>query len=70
MTNHNMNIERKRFVRRKLSGKPCAICGLDIKREDFSIDHIIPISKGGRNILKNLQPAHKWCNLEKGNKHV
>jgi 5-methylcytosine-specific restriction endonuclease McrA len=33
-----------------------------------SIDHIIPISRGGLHKVENLQLAHYRCNLKKHNK--
>lgn len=33
-----------------------------------SIDHIVPLSAGGRHELANLQLAHYRCNLSKGNR--
>jgi 5-methylcytosine-specific restriction endonuclease McrA len=32
------------------------------------IDHIVPIAKGGPDILDNVRPAHAFCNLSKGSK--
>ena len=47
----------------------CSICRKDIRfREDLSVDHITPRSKGGTSSFDNLQPAHKRCNQKKGNK--
>ena len=54
----------------------CGICGLpvdkDLKSPDpmsKTIDHIIPVSKGGHpSDLANLQLAHRCCNRQKGNK--
>ena len=54
----------------------CGICG---KPVDFSfknphplaptVDHIIPVSKGGHpSDLSNLQLAHRCCNREKSDK--
>lgn len=53
----------------------CQICGILTKREggkyspDYpTIDHIIPISKGGQHIASNLQCACLRCNMSKGAK--
>lgn len=43
----------------------CAICGKYVPFADFTVDHIIPISKGGTNDMNNLQCACKTCNLIK-----
>jgi len=46
---------------KKQKGK-CPHCGLHFKCEDsMEIDHIIPRSKGGKDIYKNLQLLHKHC---------
>lgn len=34
----------------------------------MTIDHFIPLAKGGSNHIRNLRLAHKKCNLEKGNR--
>ena len=33
----------------------------------MTIDHIVPLSKGGRHEYANVQPAHSLCNHVKGN---
>lgn len=43
----------------------CGICGKPIDFEDMTVDHKIPISKGGANEFSNLQPACHCCNLIK-----
>ena len=48
-------------------GKRCAICGKKIKSlDDLTIDHIVPLAEGGKNVLENYQLAHKACNEAKG----
>ena len=55
----------------------CGICHHSIDTtlnypdpKSFSVDHIIPLSKGGSERIENLQPAHLACNLAKGNSYV
>ena len=53
----------------------CNICGdpidVSLRKPDLmcrSIDHIIPLSKGGTHTQDNLAWVHLLCNLRKGNK--
>ncbi len=48
----------------------CGICSKLCIREDASIDHVIPISKGGAHIWDNVQLAHLLCNIRKGSKII
>lgn len=47
----------------------CQICGRYMP-DGFGlhIDHIVPISKGGRSVPENLQVLCAKCNLSKSNK--
>ena len=44
------------------SGCRCQICGRLITYNDFTIDHIIPLAKGGTNDMSNLQSSCVRCN--------
>ena len=54
----------------------CALCGKRV-RPDWnhlhnlypSIEHIIPIARGGSHTWDNVQLAHRVCNSRKGTKH-
>ena len=50
-----------------IKNQPCLMCG---STENVHIDHIIPISKGGRHAIGNLQPLCKPCNTAKSNKYM
>ena len=52
-------------VRKK--SRYCAICGKLINDEEYSVDHVIPISRGGNNSFENLRPVHRRCNMIKDN---
>lgn len=55
-------------------GGACGICHLPIDknatdlRNKFSIDHIIPITRGGQHTMANVQSAHFSCNATKSTK--
>ena len=61
----------RKFIRKQLinsKGAVCALCGKPITNmKDCTIDHIIPISKGGLTTIENCQLAHFKCNQERGN---
>ncbi|SRR6266404_3533364 len=46
----------------------CAYCKADLDGQSLTIDHRIPLSKGGSNWLANLVPACRPCNSRKGAK--
>jgi 5-methylcytosine-specific restriction endonuclease McrA len=46
-------------------GFVCQLCTLAVEPEDVSLDHRIPLSKGGPTTYENLQVAHRRCNSGK-----
>ncbi len=59
---------KMRFSIYERDGHRCCNCGRSGRYEDLEIDHIIPISKGGKSTYDNLQTLCHKCNVEKGNK--
>lgn len=62
-------IQFSRSVRERVFSKYggiCQICGKPVCAWQISIDHIIPLSKGGTNDEGNLQLTHEFCNKAKG----
>lgn len=55
-----------RDLRRLYGAKTCAVCGQ--AGGPIHIDHIIPLARGGRHSIGNLQPLCPGCNLSKGPK--
>lgn len=44
-------------------GNRCACCG---KESKLTVDHVIPLIKGGTNSIDNIQPLCQSCNSKKG----
>jgi len=53
--------------KKAMKDKLCYLCGITPSKH---IDHIIPISKGGRWSVGNLAGACKSCNSSKNNKYL
>lgn len=61
--------KNKDFVHKR-DNYTCYYCGEKFERNELHIDHIIPKSKGGKDILENFVSACIKCNLIKGNLSV
>ena len=45
----------------------CACCG---EKKPLTVDHVIPLSRGGSNAIENIQPLCRTCNSSKKDKHI
>jgi len=62
-----------RFTRRnvyKRDGNRCQYCGKKFKSEDLNLDHVIPVSRGGKDSWYNVVCSCVPCNLRKGDKSL
>lgn len=57
---------RKNIYRR--DNNTCQYCGKKSRTEDLNIDHVIPISRGGKNTWENVVCSCIRCNMRKGSK--
>lgn len=55
----------------------CYLCGKPVDKEldwphteSASMDHVVPLSKGGPHVRDNVRLTHLWCNLSKNAKEV
>ena len=46
----------------------CRYCNLDLRTNQYHIDHIIPLSRGGMHDFTNMQLICPTCNFSKGSK--
>lgn len=73
----------KKFINRKVDRKPprfqkkvlfnrdswcCQYCGIELSYSAITVDHVIPVCKGGPTTWYNCVAACKNCNRKKGGK--
>ena len=56
--------ETQWWKRRQAKGV-CHYCGCKTPPKDLTMDHIVPIARGGRSTKGNVVPACKTCNNRK-----
>jgi 5-methylcytosine-specific restriction endonuclease McrA len=47
----------------------CNYCGKKLQKKDCTLDHVLPISKGGKTVFENTVTSCSPCNSSKGNNH-
>jgi 5-methylcytosine-specific restriction endonuclease McrA len=46
----------------------CQYCGISIERKEATLDHVVPVSKGGKSTWENCTTACAPCNASKSDK--
>lgn len=46
----------------------CGICKEAVSKDDYDMDHKIPLSRGGSHTYENVHTTHSKCNRSKSNK--
>ena len=46
----------------------CLYCGREFSVRDLTCDHVLPASRGGRNVWENCVAACRACNQRKNNR--
>lgn len=58
-------LKKTAWWKKKISSGICYYCGKRFKPEELTMDHLIPLIRGGKSIKANLVPACKECNAKK-----
>jgi len=69
MTRVNRRWSSPRFRKRVMFMRDewkCQYCQIDLRRDDMTIDHVLPRSRGGITSWKNCVSSCWHCNLKKG----
>ncbi|MFC1463508.1 MAG: HNH endonuclease [Candidatus Brachytrichaceae bacterium NZ_4S206] len=65
---HNLPLPLSRRALLLRDDYTCQYCGAQPGRENLTIDHVIPRSRGGRTEWENVVAACGACNRKKGNR--
>jgi 5-methylcytosine-specific restriction endonuclease McrA len=59
-------LRRTRWWKNRIARGICHYCGGTFPPGDLTMDHLVPIIRGGRSTQGNVVPACKECNSRKG----
>lgn len=62
------DLRKTGWWQQKISGGECYYCGNKFKKEELTMDHIVPLIRGGKSTKNNIVPACKKCNNAKKHK--
>jgi len=65
--NKARDLRRSRWWQQKTSTGTCWYCGEQVGFKNLTMDHVIPLARGGRSTKDNLVPCCKECNTKKKN---
>ena len=58
-------LRRSRWWQQKTASGICYFCGKKFLPKELTMDHLVPLSRGGTSRKSNLVPACKECNTRK-----
>ena len=59
------DLRKTRWWQNKLAKGECHYCGRRLPPSELTMDHVVPIIRGGRSTRNNVVPACKECNDKK-----
>ncbi len=59
------DLRKTQWWKRRCSAGICYYCGKRVSPGDLTMDHIVPIIRGGKSRKGNVVPACKECNNKK-----
>ena len=58
-------LRRSRWWQNRIARGLCQYCGGTFPAAELTMDHIVPLTRGGKSIRGNVAPACKECNSRK-----
>lgn len=59
------DLRKTRWWQRKTASGQCYYCGAKVAFKNITMDHIVPLTCGGKSTKENLVPCCKKCNTAK-----
>lgn len=58
-------LRKSQWWKRRRSSGICHYCGRKFKPTELTMDHLVPLGRGGKSTKGNVVPACKECNTKK-----
>lgn len=58
-------LRKTRWWQQKTASGKCYYCEKKVAYKNITMDHLVPIARGGRSTKDNLVPSCKECNTQK-----
>ncbi len=58
-------LRKTAWWQRRLQKGVCAYCGRQVGAKALTMDHVVPVARGGRSVRGNVVPSCKECNNRK-----
>lgn len=58
-------LRKSQWWKNKIAAGICYYCQKQFSPQELTMDHIVPLSRGGRSTKGNVVPCCKKCNIEK-----
>ena len=58
-------LRKSQWWKNEIAKGICHYCGREFKPGELTMDHVIPVSKGGKSTKGNIVPSCKECNNKK-----
>jgi len=60
-------LRKQNWWKNRIAREACHYCGRTVPAKELTLDHIVPLARGGRSTKGNCAPACKECNNQKKN---
>ena len=60
-------LRKQNWWKNRIAKGVCHYCGKSVPPKELTLDHVVPVARGGRTTKGNCVPACKDCNNQKKN---